>query len=140
LFSSILARFQLDAIPTVGSGGWLGSWLAGFKYLTNALDVMQEGYDKVSLVLWTFHARSFTWFQHKPAPFKVAELFHWIVVISSREHLEELWRAPDDTLSFAEALNDASTYFLWGGWTGNLCSMSPTATLCRAHDGTRNSP
>jgi hypothetical protein len=51
LFSSILGRFQLDAIPTVGSGGWLGSWLAGFKYLTNALDVVQEGYDKVSLVL-----------------------------------------------------------------------------------------
>jgi cytochrome P450 len=89
IVSKLSMTSKLDAIPTVGSGGWLGSWLAGFKYLTNALDVMQEGYDK-----------------HKPAPFKVAELFHWIVVISSREHLEELWRAPDDTLSFAEALND----------------------------------
>ncbi|KAF8549787.1 cytochrome P450, partial [Imleria badia] len=31
---------------------------------------------------------------------------HWTVISSSREHVEELRRAPDDTLSFAEAINE----------------------------------
>ena len=41
---------QLDAIATVGSTTWLGSWWAGLKHLINPLDAIQEGYEKASLV------------------------------------------------------------------------------------------
>jgi len=40
-------RRQLDGIPTVGSSSWLESWWAGHKFQTNAIEVIQEGYDKV---------------------------------------------------------------------------------------------
>ena len=99
---------QLDDIPTVGSSSWLGSWWAGLTYLTNATDILQEGYEKASLVLRTFHTYPFLVFQHKAAPFKVAELYHWVVILSSREHVEEIRKAPDDTLSFAEAASEVS--------------------------------
>ena len=38
---------QLNAIPAVGSSNWLGAWWAGFKYLTNAQNIIQQGYEKV---------------------------------------------------------------------------------------------
>jgi hypothetical protein len=38
---------QLDAIPTVGSSTWLGSWWVAIKGLAKAADVIQEGYEKV---------------------------------------------------------------------------------------------
>ena len=63
--------------------------------------------------VWYFahfiHADSM--FQPKSAPFKVAELCHWVVVFSSRKHVEEIRRAPDDTLSFAQAANEVSNLF-----------------------------
>ncbi|KAG8219260.1 cytochrome P450 [Butyriboletus roseoflavus] len=80
---------KLDRIPTVGSSGWLGSWWAVLKYLINATDILQEGYEK-----------------HKSAPFKVTEPYRWVVVLSNREHVEELRRAPDGALSFKEAVHD----------------------------------
>ncbi|KAG9310147.1 cytochrome P450 [Chiua virens] len=43
---------------------------------------------------------------YKSAPFKVADRYHWIVVLGSRQHMEELRKAPDDTLSFHEAANE----------------------------------
>ena len=100
---------QLDDIPIVGSSSWFGSWWAGLVYLTNAPDILQEGYEKVCQVLRTFHTCSLTVFQHKSAPFKVAELHHWIVVLSSREHVEEIRKTPDDTLSFAEAATEVNS-------------------------------
>ncbi|KAF9237106.1 cytochrome P450 [Melanogaster broomeanus] len=59
-------RSKLDAIPTVGSTTWLGSWWAGMKFVTNATDVIQEGYDK-----------------YKGAPFKVSNVYRWMVVVSA---------------------------------------------------------
>ncbi|KAF8549780.1 cytochrome P450 [Imleria badia] len=44
--------------------------------------------------------------QHKSTPFKIATIYHWTVIFSSREHVEELRSASDDTLSFLEAIND----------------------------------
>ena len=65
------------------------------------------------------HARLCTPLQHRSAPFKVADIYRWIVVVSSPKHVEELRRAPDDTLSFAEAIKDVSNCFLQGRLTGN---------------------
>ena len=46
--------------------------------------------------------------QHKATPFKVADGLRWTVVVSSREHVEELVRAPEDVFSFLEGSNDVS--------------------------------
>ena len=61
-------------------------------------------------------------FQHKHAPFKVTDLGHWRVVLSSREHVEEIRRASDDTLSSAEAANEVSNLFLPVRLTCTKCS------------------
>ena len=39
-------------------------------------------------------------------PFKVANRYRWVVVLSGRDHVEELRKAPDDALSFPEAANE----------------------------------
>ncbi|KIJ07003.1 hypothetical protein PAXINDRAFT_91095, partial [Paxillus involutus ATCC 200175] len=80
---------QLDAIPTVGSSTWLGSWWASVKFLTKGPEVVQEGYEK-----------------YKGRPFKVADLYRWTVVLSGPQFVEEVRKASDDELSFAEAAND----------------------------------
>ena len=46
--------------------------------------------------------------QHKGAPFKIAERVNWTVVVSSREHVEELLRATDEEFSFMEASDEVS--------------------------------
>ena len=47
-------------------------------------------------------------FQHKLAPFKVADFHRWIVILSSRKHIVELRRAPEDTLSVTAAKVDVT--------------------------------
>ncbi|KAF9246259.1 cytochrome P450 [Melanogaster broomeanus] len=81
---------KLDTIPTVGSTTWLGSWWAGIKFVIDGIYVIQEGYDK-----------------HKAAPFKVATLHRWLVVVSGSQYLEDIARRPDDELSAVEAANDS---------------------------------
>ncbi|KAF9237105.1 cytochrome P450 [Melanogaster broomeanus] len=89
VITKLTKRPKLDAIPTVGSTTWLGSWWAGVTFITNATDVIQEGYDK-----------------YKGAPFRVSNLYHWMVVVSGRQHLEELRKSPDEELSLQEATNE----------------------------------
>ena len=113
-FSFLLV--QLRAFPTVGSSaGWLGSWLAGIKYMTNAADIIQEGYKKASI---SAHIRYFDqppWYlQHKGAPFKIATFYHWVVIVTSRAHVEELRDARDDEFSLLEAANEVRSAFLSG--------------------------
>ncbi|KAF8547706.1 cytochrome P450 [Imleria badia] len=99
-------RPKLSAIPTVGSsGGWLGSWWAGIKYMTNAADVIQEGYEKASFFAHSLFL-TFMLLQHNGAPFKIATLYHWVVVVTSRAHIEELQHAREDELSFLAAINE----------------------------------
>ncbi|KIJ13842.1 hypothetical protein PAXINDRAFT_80222 [Paxillus involutus ATCC 200175] len=83
-------RPNLDAIPTVGSSTWLGSWWASIKCLTKLADVVQEGHEK-----------------HKGAPFKVAGLCGWKVVVSGPQFVEDVRKASDDELSLMEAANDS---------------------------------
>ncbi|KAF9237104.1 cytochrome P450 [Melanogaster broomeanus] len=89
VIAKLTKRSKLDAIPTVGSTTWLGSWWAGMTFVTNATDVIQEGYHK-----------------YKGAPFKVSKLYRWMVVVSGRQHLEELRKSPDDELSHSEVVNE----------------------------------
>ncbi|KAF9225200.1 cytochrome P450 [Gyrodon lividus] len=89
IIAKLYKRPNLDAIPTVGSSTWLGSWWAGIRFMTNAAEVIQEGYKK-----------------HKASPFKIARLYRWAVVVSGRELLEAVCKSPEDELSFVEATND----------------------------------
>ncbi|KAF9235149.1 cytochrome P450 [Melanogaster broomeanus] len=89
IIAKLSKRSKLDAIPTVGCSTWLGSWWAGISFVTNAADVIQEGYEK-----------------HKAAPFKVASLHRWMVIMSGRQLLEDICKSPDDELSALEATND----------------------------------
>ncbi|KIK79214.1 hypothetical protein PAXRUDRAFT_161911 [Paxillus rubicundulus Ve08.2h10] len=82
-------RPNLGAIPTVGSSTWIGSWWAGIQFVANATDVVRQGYEK-----------------HKGAPFKVACLYRWMVVVSGPRFVEDVRKASDDELSFAEATNE----------------------------------
>ena len=38
---------KLDHIPTVGSPGLLGSYWSAVKYISNAIDIVQQGFNKV---------------------------------------------------------------------------------------------
>ncbi|KAF8844252.1 cytochrome P450 [Paxillus ammoniavirescens] len=82
-------NIRLDAIPTVGSSTWLGSWLAGIQFFTKAADVVREGYAK-----------------HKGRPFKVARMYRWMVVVSGPQFVEDMRKASDKELSFMEASNE----------------------------------
>ncbi|KAG9311584.1 cytochrome P450 [Chiua virens] len=78
---------RLDAFPTVGSNGWLGSWSG--QYLTSTAEMLQKGYDK-------YHSK----------PFKIAYQHRWVVILNKREHVEQVVKASEDDLSFFHALNE----------------------------------
>ncbi|KAF9230013.1 cytochrome P450, partial [Melanogaster broomeanus] len=82
----------LDAFPTVGSSTWLGSWWSGIKFVTNASDIIQEGYKK-----------------HKGGAFKVVNMYSWLVIVSGTRYVDDIRNASDDELSNMEAINDASS-------------------------------
>ncbi|KAG9310148.1 cytochrome P450 [Chiua virens] len=81
---------NLDAIPTVGPDSWFGTWWVGHNFRTNAVEMIQEGYEK-----------------YKSAPFKIADRYRWIVFLGNRQHMEEVRNAPDEVLSFNEGANEA---------------------------------
>ncbi|KAI9571788.1 hypothetical protein HD554DRAFT_2169035 [Boletus coccyginus] len=74
----------------LSEGHKLGSWWAGHKFQTNAIEVIWEGYEK-----------------YKSVPFKVVDHYRWIVVLGGRQHINELRKAPDDTLLLSDAENDS---------------------------------
>ncbi|ESK83170.1 cytochrome p450 [Moniliophthora roreri MCA 2997] len=83
-------RRKLDAIPSVGTTGIFSFVTDQFKFLLNARDIVQEGYEK-------YHGR----------PFKFRRLLNgWSVVLTSPNLIDEMRKAPDDVLSFQEALQD----------------------------------
>ncbi|KAH7908171.1 cytochrome P450 [Hygrophoropsis aurantiaca] len=90
VLSKLTQKSPLDALPSVGSDGFFGSLTGGLKYMTNASDIIREGY-----------------VQHKGKPFKVAVLYRWQVIVSGQKLADEVRKAPDDELSFLEATNDS---------------------------------
>ncbi|KAI6098493.1 cytochrome P450 [Pisolithus sp. B1] len=89
VLSVVLRYLELDHIPSVGYSSWLGSYVSAVKYVSNASQILQEGYAK-----------------HKETPFRVPTLNRWIVVIG-RSHLEDIKNSMDDELSLTETANDS---------------------------------
>ncbi|THU87417.1 cytochrome P450 [Dendrothele bispora CBS 962.96] len=81
---------KLDAIPTVGSNGFWSSLWAGIYYIKHAREVVQEGYDK-------YYGRAF----------KVRLPDRWTVVATGPTMINDIKKAPDDMLSFDEAVNES---------------------------------
>ncbi|KAG7095855.1 hypothetical protein E1B28_006548 [Marasmius oreades] len=77
---------KLAAIPTLGSSGFLSSYLSAFRFVYHARDIIQEGYQK-----------------HYNSAFKVPLLDHWLVVVCGPKMTDEIRKATDEQLSSAEA-------------------------------------
>ncbi|KAJ7192114.1 cytochrome P450 [Mycena pura] len=87
--NSNLTSTQLDAIPIVGSRGFLASFWDGYKFLANAPDMIQAGYT-----------------QYPNGIFRVARFSHWLVVVSHPKFVKEVGGAPEHILSFHEGVED----------------------------------
>ncbi|KAJ7745609.1 cytochrome P450 [Mycena olivaceomarginata] len=78
---------KLDSIPVVGSIGFFASYWNGFKFLANAPDLIQAGYN-----------------QYPEGVFRVARMFDWLVVVSNPQLVKEVGAAPENILSFHEGV------------------------------------
>ncbi|CCL98915.1 uncharacterized protein FIBRA_00922 [Fibroporia radiculosa] len=76
----------LHHIPAIGPTAPLLSYLGAIRFLNNAREVLQEGYDKYKI-------------------FKVSMFDRWIVVVSGAKMNEELRKVPDEQMSFMEAID-----------------------------------
>ncbi|KAJ3557278.1 hypothetical protein NP233_g11786 [Leucocoprinus birnbaumii] len=82
-------RSPLNALPTIGHSGVLTSYITAIKWLTNGPELLREGYLK-----------------YPNQPFKIAAISKWVVVLSGKQHVDEIRRAPDEVLSLVEAIAD----------------------------------
>ncbi|GLB41351.1 putative cytochrome P450 [Lyophyllum shimeji] len=87
---SITDYLNLRHVPPCGAAGLpIFSLVGAFRFLLNATTILQEGYNNM-----------------RDHPFKIAHFTRWIVVVSSRELIDDVCRAPEDILSFQEATNE----------------------------------
>ncbi|KAF9453723.1 cytochrome P450 [Macrolepiota fuliginosa MF-IS2] len=80
-------RSPLNGIPTIGHSGILTSYITAIQYMSKGKELIQEGYN-------TYPGR----------PFKVATISKWVVVLNGPQLVEDVRRAPDDILSFDDAI------------------------------------
>ncbi|TEB39793.1 cytochrome P450 [Coprinellus micaceus] len=76
-------RAKIDHIPTVGSDGFIGSYLGAWKYFLSGYKVIEEGYEQALLSKCALSRPNHN---------------GWIVV-SGQDMVEELRRAPESELS-----------------------------------------
>ncbi|KAJ7933062.1 cytochrome P450 [Mycena leptocephala] len=81
---------QTDDIPIVGSSGFLSSYRDAFKFLVNAPELVQRGYD-----------------QYPEGIFRIARLYYWQYVVCGPKHIKEIGGAPENVISFTEAVEES---------------------------------
>ncbi|CCM00485.1 uncharacterized protein FIBRA_02519 [Fibroporia radiculosa] len=85
-------RRRMGNIPTVGGTSFpVLSYRGSFHNIFHAAETIREGYAK-----------------YKGHAFKYAELGNWRVIITGQRQIDELCKAPDTVISFAEAANDSA--------------------------------
>ena len=57
----MLVRLQLRSIPTVGTNSLLAPFIGPRRYLTHGHEMIQEGYDKVSLLTRHLSVSDLSW-------------------------------------------------------------------------------
>ncbi|EKM50984.1 uncharacterized protein PHACADRAFT_187601 [Phanerochaete carnosa HHB-10118-sp] len=82
-----LRQDKLQHIPSPGPTGPISSWFAAYRYVRHGFEVVDEGYRK-----------------YKGRVFRIADLTHWIVVVTSPALIQELRKAPEEQLSFKEGI------------------------------------
>ncbi|KAJ7132658.1 cytochrome P450 [Mycena filopes] len=80
---------KADAIPIVGSSGFLASYRDAWKFLANAPALIQQGYD-----------------QYPNQIFRVARLFHWDYVVCGPQLIKDVGSAPEHVLSFQGGVDE----------------------------------
>ncbi|KAJ7170266.1 cytochrome P450 [Mycena crocata] len=89
VWKSFNSHSHLDAIPSVGvPGGPLGFYIGAWNYIKNGRALTQEGYLK-----------------YRGKAFKVPLGNRWMVIVNGRNLIDDLRKAPDDTISLAEGTN-----------------------------------
>ncbi|KAF8897197.1 cytochrome P450 [Infundibulicybe gibba] len=81
---------KLRAIPAVGPTGMLSSYPGAFRFLREAREMVQEGYD-----------------QYCGTAFRVPMLSKWMIVLSGPRMIDDIRKATDDQLSFRDALSES---------------------------------
>ncbi|KAF8490824.1 cytochrome P450 [Russula emetica] len=79
---------MLDAIPTVGFSDPILSYISAVQFIFHGVRMLKDGYEK-----------------KRPGLFKIAGFRGWMVLATGLELIDDIKRAPDHTLSTAEAKN-----------------------------------
>ncbi|EJD49195.1 cytochrome P450 [Auricularia subglabra TFB-10046 SS5] len=95
------SRRSKDSIPVIGVGsGLFATQVASVRSVKSFQNWIADGYR-----------------QYKAGVFKVRSFRDWLIIISGPELIDELRRAPDDVLSFREAVADSmQADYTLGDW------------------------
>ena len=86
------------------------SFISAVRMLRRVHEVLADGYKKVRVpTLRLVHTFTSECLPQYPI-FKIPTIDHWVVIVSGK-YMEELHRAPDDVLSFMEAVREVSASF-----------------------------
>ncbi|ESK84204.1 cytochrome p450 [Moniliophthora roreri MCA 2997] len=81
---------KLRNIPSVGGDGFVSSYITASRFFGHARELISEGYEK-----------------YQGRVFKIPRLTGWDIIVTSPQLIDELRKAPDEYLSFDEAMNEA---------------------------------
>ena len=80
------------------------------RYALNAKDVLQRGYNKVSISAAILHTYVLIiLYQYRGSVFRVPEFFRWQVIVTGEILVQELQMASGKDLSFTEAMADVGS-------------------------------
>ena len=95
---------QLSAIPAVGPSGILTSYIGALRFIKNGKEMVQKGYDKVSVLNMQTCMRTYNTSRQYPGSiFKVPMLTQWMILVSGPRLIEDIRQASDDQLSLVDA-------------------------------------
>ncbi|KAJ6505843.1 cytochrome P450 [Mycena vitilis] len=91
LFAALRRAFydRKDDIPVIGSSGFFSSYRDAFKFMLNAHELIQRGYD-----------------QYPDGIFRVARLFRWEYVVCNPKLIKEVGNAPEHVISFSKGIEE----------------------------------
>ncbi|KAF8527172.1 cytochrome P450 [Hysterangium stoloniferum] len=89
----VLVYTHKASIPVIGGSGLLSSYWSAIDFSAQGKNMVQTGYEK-----------------YKGGIFRVAQMDQWNIIISARQHIEELAKASNDVFSFEAAVEE--TFFV----------------------------
>ncbi|KAM6491442.1 Cytochrome P450 [Amanita muscaria] len=104
---ALVNNYKLRSIPTVGSSGFWTSYLGALRFFCHAHSMMQEGYDKVRMLVKLLHSgelRDMT--KYRDSIFKLPMFSKWMIMVSGPQMINEIRSASDDYLSGVEAFRE----------------------------------